>query len=117
MEAECPDEVNIKPYHKYWLSKPGGYAGVALYSKVMPYNVEYGLNDAEQDKAGRLITAEFNKFFLVCVYVPNSGRKLVNLEKRMQWNKLFEQHIKRLDAIKPVIICGDLNVAHNEIGE
>lgn len=83
----------------------------------MPSNIVYGLDNAEQDDKGRIITAEFSKFYVVCVYVPNSGQKLVNLDKRMRWNLVFHEHVQRLDAIKPVIICGDMNVAHNEIGK
>lgn len=82
----------------------------------MPYNVEYGLGDESLDNEGRLITAEFSKFFLISVYVPNSGRKLVNLSKRMRWNVLFMEHMKKLNAKKPVIVCGDMNVSHLEIG-
>lgn len=83
----------------------------------MPYNVVYGLEDEEQDESGRIITAEYLKFFLICVYVPNAGRRLVNLEKRLRWNKLFETYVNKLNERKPVIICGDMNVAHNEIGK
>lgn len=83
----------------------------------MPYNVEYGINDNEQDQEGRVITAEYVKFFLICVYVPNAGRKLVNLQKRLKWNKLFEKYLVSLSKKKPVIVCGDMNVAHNEIGK
>lgn len=82
----------------------------------MPYNVEYGIGNAEMDEEGRMITAEFEKFYLICVYVPNAGNKLVTLPKRLRWNKLFQEHLTKLDAKKPVIICGDMNVAHNEIG-
>ncbi|CAD7085456.1 unnamed protein product [Hermetia illucens] len=112
---DIPDEARLPGYHPYWLCKPGGHAGVAIYSKIMPINVEYGLGDEEQDDDGRLLTAEYEKFFLVCVYVPNAGRKLVTLPKRLRWNKLFEAFIQKLNAKKPVIICGDMNVAHNEI--
>lgn len=83
----------------------------------MPYSVETNLNDEEMDDEGRIITAEYSKFYLVCVYVPNAGRSLVNLDRRMRWNKLFEKHVTTLKAKKPVIICGDMNVAHDEIGE
>lgn len=79
-------------------------------------NVEYGLKDAEQDVDARILTAEYEKFFLVCTYVPNAGSKLVTLPKRLRWNKKFDEHIKNLDNNKPVIICGDMNVAHQEIG-
>lgn len=83
----------------------------------MPYNVEYGLGDEEMDKEGRLLTAEYSKFFLVCVYVPNSGRKLVTLPKRLRWNMLFEEYLRKLNDMKPVIVCGDMNVSHLEIGK
>lgn len=80
-------------------------------------NVEYGLQDAEQDVDARILTAEYEKFYLVNTYVPNAGNKLVTLPKRLRWNKIFDEYIKSLDEKKPVIICGDMNVAHEEIGE
>lgn len=83
----------------------------------MPMSVEYGLNDAEQDVDARILTAEFEKFYLVNAYVPNAGNKLVTLPKRLRWNKIFEEYITKLDQKKPVIICGDMNVAHEEIGK
>lgn len=95
---------------------PGGRGGVAILSKQMPYNVEKNIGDEEMDEEGRIITAEYAKFFLVCVYVPNAGRKLINLDRRLRWNKMFEDHLTELKAKKPVIICGDMNVAHEEIG-
>lgn len=85
-------------------------------NQVMPYNVDYGLGDEESDGEGRIITAEFSKFFLICVYVPNSGRKLVTLPKRLRWNTLFMEHLANLNSKKPVIVCGDMNVSHLEIG-
>lgn len=88
---------------------------MAIYSRTMPYDVKYGLGDAEMDEDGRMITAEYSTFYLINVYVPNAGRGLVNLDKRMRWDKLFKAYVKQLDAKKPVIICGDMNVAHNEI--
>ncbi|XP_065087336.1 recombination repair protein 1-like isoform X2 [Ochlerotatus camptorhynchus] len=115
-DDQLPEEArHIKGYHPYWLCNPGGYAGVAIYSKKMPINVTYGLGDAEQDADGRLLTAEYEKFFLVCVYVPNAGRQLVTLPKRMRWDEKFHQYLKDLDNKKPVILCGDMNVAHEEI--
>uniref|UniRef100_A0A182QQ96 DNA-(apurinic or apyrimidinic site) endonuclease n=1 Tax=Anopheles farauti TaxID=69004 RepID=A0A182QQ96_9DIPT len=115
-EDQLPEEARqIKGYHPYWLCKPGGYAGVAIYSKKMPIHVVYGLGDEEQDQDGRLLTAEYEKFFLVCVYVPNAGKKLVTLPKRMRWDEKFHQYLRGLDAKKPVILCGDMNVAHEEI--
>lgn len=82
----------------------------------MPYEITHGLNDTEMDSEVRLITAEYNKYFVLCVYVPNAGRKLVNLEKRKKWDTLFQAYVTALDKKKPVIICGDMNVAHEEIG-
>lgn len=83
----------------------------------MPYNVEENLDNTEMDEEGRIITAEYSKFYLVCVYVPNAGKKLVNLDRRLRWNKLFDAHVTALKEKKPVVICGDMNVAHEEIGE
>lgn len=82
----------------------------------MPYNVEKNIGDEEMDEEGRIITAEYSKFYLVCVYVPNAARGLVNLDRRLRWNKLFEEHVTKLKENKPVVICGDMNVAHEEIG-
>lgn len=83
----------------------------------MPYEVTYGFNDEQMDQEPRLITAEYTKFYLLCVYVPNSGRKLVNLEKRQKWDTKFQAYVTGLNEKKPVIICGDMNVAHQEIGK
>ncbi|XP_017023960.1 recombination repair protein 1 isoform X2 [Drosophila kikkawai] len=113
---QLPEEVTRLPgYHPYWLCMPGGYAGVAIYSKIMPIHVEYGIGNEEFDDVGRMITAEYEKFYLINVYVPNSGRKLVNLEPRMRWEKLFQAYVQKLDALKPVVICGDMNVSHMPI--
>uniref|UniRef100_A0A1I8Q9U7 exodeoxyribonuclease III n=1 Tax=Stomoxys calcitrans TaxID=35570 RepID=A0A1I8Q9U7_STOCA len=113
---QLPEEVQRIPgYHPYWLCMPGGYAGVAIYSKIMPINVEYGIGNKEFDDVGRIITAEYEKFFLVNVYVPNSGRKLVNLEARMKWEKIFQEFVQKLNDRKPLVICGDMNVSHQEI--
>lgn len=81
----------------------------------MPHNVEYGL-EQKDEKDGRVITAEYLKYFVVCVYVPNAGRKLVNLAERLKWDTVFQDHIVRLNERKPVIVCGDMNVSHTEIG-
>lgn len=93
-----------------------GYAGVGIYTTKLAMNVVYGLQNEELDSEGRIITAEYEQFYLVCTYVPNSGRKLVTLPKRLQWNEEFRRHVKELDKKKPVIICGDMNVSHKEIG-
>lgn len=85
----------------------------------MPHHVENGLNgdNGVADDDGRVITAEFEKYFVVCVYVQNAGRKLVTMPQRLAFNKRFDQHITNLNEKKPVIICGDMNVAHTEIGK
>jgi AP endonuclease-1 len=116
-EKQIPSEFKIAEYpHQYWLAaKKDGYSGVALLSKEKPVSVEYGMEDTEHDDEGRLITAEFPTFYLVTTYVPNAGRKLVTLDKRMDWDPKFRAHLSKLDAKKPVLVCGDLNVAHKEI--
>lgn len=120
-ETKCdkdkiPDEIKMKGYHHYFLdSKKAGYCGIALFSKEKPLDVKYGLSNSEFDSEGRLITAEYPKFFLLNVYVPNAGQKLVTLPKRLKWNDAFKSHVQELDKKKPVIICGDMNVAHHEI--
>ncbi|EFP03269.1 CRE-EXO-3 protein [Caenorhabditis remanei] len=95
--------------------KNGGYAGVGMFSKTAPLKIHKGIGDPEFDSAGRLIIAEFSKFFFIGSYVPNSGAKLVNLEKRGRWEKLLTEKMKEMNEKKPVIYGGDLNVAHNEI--
>ncbi|KAJ6649933.1 Recombination repair protein 1 [Pseudolycoriella hygida] len=115
LEEEVPKEALLDGYHKYWLGMKGGHAGVALLSKNMPYEVTYGLKDAEMDDEARLITAEYTRFYVLCVYVPNSGRKLVNLDKRMRWDDKFRNYLLELNKRKPVIVCGDMNVSHLEI--
>ncbi|XP_017782750.1 PREDICTED: DNA-(apurinic or apyrimidinic site) lyase isoform X2 [Nicrophorus vespilloides] len=116
-QEKLPEEITtVDGYKKYWASsKKDGYAGVALFSKVMPIDVKYGIGNEDHDEEGRCITAEFKKFFVISVYVPNAGRKLVTLSKRLEWNDLFMKFVQDLDKIKPVIICGDMNVAHSEI--
>ncbi|XP_059618522.1 DNA-(apurinic or apyrimidinic site) endonuclease [Phlebotomus argentipes] len=111
---DMPPEARVKGYHPYWLCH-SGYAGVAIYAKAMPMNVTYGIGDAELDEEGRVCTAEFEKFYLVCVYVPNAGRGLVTLPKRLRFDEKFHAFVSKLDQNKPVIICGDMNVAHQEI--
>lgn len=116
-QEKLPEEVlNIPGYHTYYLcSKTDGYAGVAICTSNLAMHVEYGLKNEELDDEGRIITAEYEQFFLICAYVPNAGRKLVTMPKRLKWNEEFRRHVKELDKQKPVIICGDMNVAHNEI--
>ncbi|XP_019406189.1 PREDICTED: DNA-(apurinic or apyrimidinic site) lyase isoform X2 [Crocodylus porosus] len=118
-EKLLPPEIRDMPEypHKYWACSDDkeGYSGVALLSKTEPLNVTYGIGEEEHDKEGRVITAEFPSHFLVTAYVPNAGRGLVRLEYRQQWDIAFRAYLKGLDARKPLILCGDLNVAHKEI--
>lgn len=103
-------------YEEYWNSaEKKGYSGTAVFSKIKPLNVTYGLGMEEHDKEGRVITAEFEDFYLVNVYTPNAQRGLTRLDYRMEWEDVFRRYVTELDKVKPVIICGDLNVAHNEI--
>lgn len=103
-------------YEEYWNSaEKKGYSGTAVFSKTKPLSVSYGLGIEEHDKEGRVITAEFQDFYLVNVYTPNAQRGLERLYYRMIWEDVFRRYVKELDEKKPVIICGDLNVAHNEI--
>jgi len=121
-EKKVPVEFqNIEGYlYSYWLAADKeGYSSMGLISKTKPLSVEFGFGldseSAEHDSEGRLITAEFETFYLVTTYVPNAGRGLVTLDKRMRWDPMFRAHVQKLDAKKPVIICGDFNVAHEEI--
>jgi len=116
-EKSVPDEFKPAEYpHRYWLAaEKDGYSGVALLAKEKPLKVDYGFGDKEHDGEGRVITAEFETFYLVTTYVPNAGRKLVTLDKRMDWDPKFREYVKGLDAVKPVVVCGDMNVAHSEI--
>lgn len=112
------DQVSIdfSEYTKYWYSaQKKGYSGTAVFSKIEPANVSYGLGIPEHDNEGRVITLEFNDFYLVNVYTPNSQHELVRLEYRQIWDSEFLAFVKRLEETKPVVFCGDLNVAHKEI--
>ncbi len=109
-------ELDLPGYHQYWnYAEKKGYSGTALFTKEEPLNVTYGLGIPEHDTEGRVITAEFPGYYFITVYVPNSRDGLVRLDYRMQWEDDFLAYIKKLDKKKPVIFCGDLNVAHNEI--
>lgn len=107
------DFDGYKSYFNYAERK--GYSGTAIYTKIEPLNVNYGIGIEEHDKEGRVITLEFKEYYFVVCYTPNSGRELVRLEYRQEWEDCFREYLKRLDKIKPVILCGDLNVAHKEI--
>lgn len=111
-------QIDFAPsgYYCYWnYAEKKGYSGTAVFSKAEPLGVTYGIGIEEHDKEGRVITLEFEDFYFVTVYVPNSKRELARLDYRMKWEDDFLTYIKSLDEKKPVIYCGDLNVAHKEI--
>lgn len=109
-------ELDIPGYYQYWNSAiKKGYSGTALFTKIKPISISYGMNIEEHDQEGRLITAEFENHFLVVCYTPNSQRQLARLEYRMKWENDFKNYLLKLTESKPVILCGDLNVAHKEI--
>ena len=96
-------------------SEKKGYSGTAIWTKIKPITVKYGIDIEEHDKEGRVITLEFEKFFMVTVYTPNAKRELERLEYRVKWEQDFRKYLEELRKVKPVVICGDLNVAHKEI--
>lgn len=109
-------ELILDGYYQYWNSaEKKGYSGTAIFTKQKPLNVTYGLGIEEHDKEGRIITLEFEKFYFVDCYTPNSKRELERLDYRMIWEDEVRKYLKKLDETKPVIYCGDLNVAHKEI--
>jgi len=113
-----PEQMDLKfeGYESYWNSaEKKGYSGTAIYTRHKPMNVTYGIGIDEHDHEGRVVTMEMNDFFLVCCYTPNSQDGLKRLDYRMTWENDFRNYIMGLDARKPVILCGDLNVAHEEI--
>ncbi|WP_312419748.1 exodeoxyribonuclease III [Anaerospora hongkongensis] len=109
-------DIELAGYEKYWnYAVKKGYSGTAVFTRLKPLAVTYGMNHEEHDQEGRLITLEFDDFFLVNVYTPNSQRDLLRLDYRMKWEDAFREHLQQLDKSKPVIVCGDINVAHQEI--
>ncbi len=113
-----PDQADFKPqgYYQYWYSaEKKGYSGTAIFAKHEPISVWYGLDIDKHDHEGRAITLEYENFYLLCVYTPNSQRELARLDYRQEWEDDLREYIKSLDSTKPVIYCGDLNVAHEEI--
>ena len=117
-EEQIDDKIKeiFKEYNCYWNSaEKKGYSGTAVFSKVKPINVTYGIEIEEHDKEGRVITLEFEKFYLVNCYTPNSKRELERLDYRMIWEDEFRKYLLKLNETKPVVMCGDLNVAHEEI--
>ena len=108
--------LQFEGYESYWnYAEKKGYSGTAIYTKHKPLNVSYGMGVEEHDHEGRIITLEYDQFYLVTCYTPNSQTELKRLDYRMTWEDDFRKFLKSLDAKKPVIICGDLNVAHEEI--
>lgn len=109
-------EIPTDGYYQYWNSADKkGYSGTAIFTKHIPINVTYDIGIPEHSHEGRVITLEMEKFFLVNCYTPNSKEKLARIDYRMQWEDDFRKYLLTLDKIKPIILCGDLNVAHNEI--
>ena len=109
-------ELELPGYEQYWNSAvKKGYSGTAVFTKQKPISVTNGIGIEEHDQEGRVITAEYDNFYLVTCYTPNSQRELARLEYRMTWEDAFRDYLLGLDAKKPVILCGDLNVAHEEI--
>lgn len=118
-ETKCsPDQIELEfdGYQSYWNSaEKKGYSGTAIFTKIKPKQVTYGIGIEEHDQEGRIITLEFEKFYLVNNYTPNSKRELERLEYRQQWEDEIRKYLLKLNKKKPVIMCGDLNVAHQEI--
>ena len=108
--------MDLPGYHQYWnYAEKKGYSGVAVFSRVEPLSVRRGIGIEEHDHEGRVLTLEYADFFLVCCYTPNSQDGLKRLDYRMRWEDDFRSYLKALEAQKPVVLCGDLNVAHEEI--
>jgi len=109
-------DLDLDGYYQYWnYAEKKGYSGTAIFTKQKPLGVSYGIGVEEHDHEGRVICAEFEKFFMVVCYTPNSQNELQRLDYRMTWEDSFRSYLKNLEKTKPVILCGDLNVAHKEI--
>ena len=109
-------DLNLPEYHQFWnYAEKKGYSGTAIFAKEEPLRVTYGVGVPELDTEGRLITLSYPKFYLVTCYTPNAQDKLARIDYRMAWEDAFRDYLKKLDEEKPVIVCGDLNVAHREI--
>ena len=108
--------LSLPDYHMYWnYAEKKGYSGTAVFARQEPMSVSYGLGVPELDHEGRMITLKYPEFFLVTCYTPNAQRELARIDHRMKWDEAFRRKIAELDSQKPVVICGDLNVAHREI--
>ncbi|MFS0557700.1 exodeoxyribonuclease III [Brevibacillus sp. 179-C9.3 HS] len=113
-EGQIEMEIG-EEYHQYWnYAEKKGYSGTAVFTKIEPLSVRYGLEE-DHEPEGRIITLEFQDFYLVTVYTPNAKRDLSRLDYRLEWEERFRNYLLQLDAKKPVVVCGDLNVAHQEI--
>ena len=109
-------DLELDGYHQYWnYAEKKGYSGTAIFTKKEPISVAYGIGVEEHDKEGRVITLEFDDFYMLTVYTPNSQNELARLPYRMTWEEAFLAYLKKLEETKPVVFCGDLNVAHKEI--
>lgn len=109
-------EMDFPGYHQYWnYAEKKGYSGTAIFTKEEPLSVTYGMGIEEHDHEGRVITLEFDQYYMVTVYTPNAQNELKRLDYRMEWEDAFREYLLTLDAKKPVILCGDMNVAHREI--
>ena len=116
MQEDQAEEIQFEGYHRYMNSAvKKGYSGTMVFTKQEPISVTYGLGIEEHDQEGRIITLEYDKFYLVCCYTPNSKRELERLDYRMVWEDEMLKYFKRLEETKPIVYCGDLNVAHCEI--
>jgi exodeoxyribonuclease III len=118
-ESKCQEgqiELPLEGYHQYWnYAEKKGYSGTAIFTKRKPLSVSYGVGDKDSEEEGRIITLEFEKYFVVNVYTPNAKRTLERLEERLEWEDEIREYLISLKREKPVIYCGDLNVAHQEI--
>ena len=109
-------DLNLPGYEMYWnYAEKKGYSGTAIFTRIKPISVKKGIGIEEHDKEGRVITLEFEDYYLVTVYTPNSQAELARLDYRMKWEEDFKAYLKKLEEKKPVIVCGDLNVAHKDI--
>ena len=109
-------DMNLPQHQQFWnYAEKKGYSGTAIFAKQAPISVTYGTGVEELDTEGRIITLEYDNFYLVTCYTPNAQRELARIDQRMKWDDAFRAHLKKLDEKKPVIACGDLNVAHQEI--
>ncbi len=109
-------ELDLPGYYQYWnYAQRKGYSGTAIFTKQEPLSVQYGIGTEEHDKEGRVITLEYPDFYMITVYTPNSQNELKRLDYRMEWEDAFLAYLKNLEKTKPVVVCGDMNVAHKEI--